>query len=248
LTDKESKLRLFGWQRLRQILGQGHGRFWTWDKGDGRVWLFGAARVAANLEVTRLSGKPVLLPVTAVTTNISDFNAHLYAAWHSGRKSNNPISREVQESITSVPERTQRHYCQVAKIKYQTNIAIGCKYSKEEVQKRAWQRGMAVFEFKDLQGQQGIKGASYVAWKLPNSYMGPHQQTSNGRMRKINQKLQVLAQKGARENGGEEVEKMYHANRADAVRALNRGQKPEAYWPMMRVSRQKNVWAVFSLV
>lgn len=197
LTDKESILRLFGW-RLRQVLGQGHGRFWSWDKGNGRVWLFGAARVSANLEVTRLSGKPVLLPVTAVTGSIGTFKAHLYAAWHSARKSNNPISREVQESITGVPKRTHRHYSQVAKIKHQTNIAIGSNYNQKELEEQAWQRGQATFKFMDYNGRQGRKRANYIAWHLPNSFIGPHRQTTNDRMRKINRKLTDLVQEEAR--------------------------------------------------
>lgn len=37
LTGKESKLRLYCWRRLRQILGQGHDRFWQWDKTQSRL-------------------------------------------------------------------------------------------------------------------------------------------------------------------------------------------------------------------
>ena len=247
LTGKESKLWLFGWRRLRQVLGQGHGRFWKWDKGNGRLWLFGAAQAAAKLEVTRLVGKPVLLPVTAVTKSIGDFKANLYGAWHSGRKTNNPVSREAQKNITGIPDRTQRHYCQVARIKRQTNITIGRKYKTKEIQNQTWQRGRAVFKFTDHRGKLGREGADYIAWHLPNSYINPHMQTTNGRMRKINRKLQVLVQNGARGNDSEKVEKLYHANGAEAGRTLNRGQKPEAYWPILRDSRQNNVWAVFSL-
>jgi len=247
LTGKESKLRLFGWRRLRQILGQGHGRFWTWDKGNARLWLFGAARVAANLKVTRLRGKTVFLPVTAVTKSIGEFKAHLYAAWHSGRKSNNPISREVQESITSVPERTQRHYCKVARIKCQANIAIGGKYSKEKEENQAWQRGQAIFKFIDHQGRLGQKGTSYISWHLPNSYIGPHKQTASGRMRKINRKLQVLVQKGARGNNRKKIDKMYYANGKEAGRALNRSQGLEVYWLLLSMSRLSSLWTVFSL-
>jgi hypothetical protein len=166
LTGKEAKLWLFCWRRLRQVLGQGHNQFWQWDKVQGRIWLYGAARVAAYLDVERLSGKPVALPVKTVTAGIGDFKAHLYGAWHSGRKTNNPISREVQESITSIPERTQRHYCKVAGIRRQTNIAIGNKKNPDELEKQAWQRGRATFEFVDHQGRQGRKGTTYIAWHL----------------------------------------------------------------------------------
>ncbi|MBE7533654.1 MAG: hypothetical protein HS099_28505 [Ardenticatenaceae bacterium] len=95
LTGKESKLRLFGWRRLRQVWAQGHGLFWEWDKTSGRLWLYGAAAVAANLDVPRLTDRVVALPLSAMMASIGDFKAHLYAAWHSGRRRNNPISRQV---------------------------------------------------------------------------------------------------------------------------------------------------------
>ena len=248
LTGKGSKLRLFCWRRLRQILDQGHGQFWEWDKSNNRLWLFGAARVAAHLDVEKLVGKPVALPIKSVTKSIGDFKAHLYGAWHSGRKTNNPISREVQQSITGIPERTQRYYCKVAGIHRQANIAIGNRKNPKEVEKQAWQRGRATFEFVDHQGRQGRKGTTYIAWHLPNSYTGPHQQSPTGRMRKINRKLNVLVTKGAQGNGGETVEKMYHAHGKEAGRALNQGEGSEAYWPKVGVSRRSCLWAVFTLV
>lgn len=161
-----------------------------------RYGLYGATRVSVNLDVERLTGKPVALPAKTITKSISDFKAHLYGAWHSGRKTNNPISREVQQSITSIPERTQRHYCKVAGIRRQTNIAIGSRKNPEEAEKQAWQRGRATFEFVDHQGRQGCKSTTYIAWHLPNSYSGPHQQSPKGRKQKINGKLKDLVTKG----------------------------------------------------
>ena len=187
----------------------------------------------------------MLLAVTAVAKSIGDFKAHLYAAWHSGRKSNNPISREVQESITSVPERTQRHYSKVAKIKRQTNIAIGSKYSKEEVQKQAWQRGQATFKFTDHRGKLGREGKRYIAWHLPNSYSGPHQQATPGRMRKINRKLQDLVNKGTQGNEQQKIEKLYHPNGAAIGRALNNRTNNELYWLSNQEMRGFNLWHCF---
>jgi len=245
LTGKESKLRLFCWRRLRQVLGQGHGRFWQWDKVQERLWLFGAANVAAHLDVTRLSGKPVALPVKSVTQSIGEFKAHLYGAWHSGRKTNNPISREVQEAITSIPERTQRHYCKVAGIRRQTNIAIGNRKNPDEIEKQAWQRGRASFEFIDYQGRQGSKGTTYIAWHLPNSYTGPHQQSPKGRMRKINRKLNVLVTKGAQGNGGETVEKLYFANGKEASLAFDQNNEKVKYFFMPTTNSKNHFWSCF---
>ena len=245
LTDTGSLLRLFTWRRLRQVLTQGHGRFWIWDKEHERLWLFGAARVAANLNVTRLVGKPVVLPISAITNSIGEFKTHLYAAWHSGRKSNNPISRAVQETITGIPERTQRHYCQVAGIKRKTNIAIGNKHDPEEEENQAWQRGRAIFKFVDHQGRQGRKGTLYIAWHLPNT-VGPHQQTTNGRMRKINQKLNVLVTKGTQGNRQKEVVKRYYADGKAAVETLGQGEVSKAYWPLQSGARPSKLWVVFT--
>ncbi len=245
-TGTDARLKLCTWRRLRQLLGQGQGQFWQWDKVRQRLWLFGTARTAVHLNLPRLTGKPVALPIKAITQNIGDFKAHLYAAWHSGRKVNNPISREVQQNLTGIPERSQRHYCRVAKLNRQTNIAIGNKKNPEEVQKQAWQRGRALFEFTDHQGWQGRKGVSYTAWQLPNSYTGPHQQAPKGRMRKINRKLKDLVNQEAQGNGGEKIEKRYFANGKTAVRGLKK-QRGEVYWPMMSVSRQSQLWVVFSL-
>ncbi len=241
-------LRLFCWRRLRQILGQGHSRFWKWDKANNRLWLYGAARVAVNLDVARLSGKPVALTVKTITAGIGDFKAHLYGAWHSGRKTNNPISRDVQQAITSIPQRTQRHYCKVAGIGRQINIVIGNKKNPEEAEKQAWQRGQATFDFVDHQGRQGRKGTIYIAWHLPNSYTGPHQQSPIGRMRKINRKLADLVTKGAQGNGSETVEKLYFANGKEAGQALGQCMQAAAYWPLVPGARKRDLWAVFSLV
>ena len=246
-ASHRSKLRLCGWRRLRQILGKGNGRFWDWDKARGRVWLFGAARVAAHLGVSRLAGQPVALPMTAITEGIGDFKAHLYAAWHSGRHTDNPISRSQQHLITSVPERTQRHYGKVARIGRQTNMAIGGKYTSEEVKKQAWQRGRAVFQFTDHQGQQGRKGASYVAWHLPNSYIGPHSGTAKGRQRKINRELKDLVDKEAQGNGGKRLRKCYYANGGEAGQAYNRQSACDLYWPFVgqKGRHRVNLWACF---
>jgi hypothetical protein len=245
LTVKESERRLFGWRRLRQIIGQGHGRFWNWDKQNGRLWLYGAARVAANLNVTRLTGKPVVLPDKAITSSMGEFKAHLYAAWHSGRKHNNPISRQTQATITSIPKRTQRHYCQVAGVERQSNIAIGGHYNPDSAKEAAWQRGRAVFEFVDTKGQQGKKNGRYLAWHLPNTYSSPHQQAAKGRMKKINRRLKDLVNKGTQGNEQKKIDKLYHANGADAAKVINRDKTTEAYWALNHEIRNFTLWHVF---
>ncbi|MBK9054485.1 MAG: hypothetical protein IPL78_27315 [Chloroflexi bacterium] len=48
LAEGKGVLSLGGLKRLRQLLAQGEGRYWLRD-GQGRLWLYGAGRVAAAL-------------------------------------------------------------------------------------------------------------------------------------------------------------------------------------------------------
>lgn len=93
LTPKSSTLRLCGKRQLRNLLKAGDGIFWVW--GRQQVWLRSAARVAAALDVARLTGKPVALPLAALLGGIGDFRAHLYAAFHSGRAKETPQGRQA---------------------------------------------------------------------------------------------------------------------------------------------------------
>lgn len=244
LAGERSPLQLCGWRRLRQVLGQGDGRYWTWDRERGRLWLFGVARVAAGLGVVRLSGRPVELPIEVVTQDIGVFKAHLYGAWHSGRKQANPISRQVQEQLTGLPERTQRHYCRVAKVKRQQNIAIGGKYTQEAAQECAWRRGRAIFEFYDAQGGQGRRGGRYMAWHLPSSYRGPHEQATNGRQRKINRILKDLVENVAQGNSSKPVDRCYAASPGTAGVVYQRNPHLDIYWQGRGEYGRPGLWYV----
>ncbi|MCI0579744.1 MAG: hypothetical protein L0332_24415 [Chloroflexi bacterium] len=244
LAGEESDLRLCGRRRLRQLLRQGEGRFWHEDD-QGRLWLAGMARLTAVLGVDRLAGRPVELPLAALTGGVGVFRAHLYAAWHSGRKLANPISRETQEALIGVPARTQRHYGQVAGVSSKRNLAVGDRYDEEVMEQRAWQRGRAVFEFVDVQGRQGPKNRHYVAWRLPNSYQGPHRQATRGRQRKVNRRLKDLVNKRAQGNGSQKVDKLFYRDGAEAGRVFNRRSGSEAYWPALELPAGQVVWGVF---
>lgn len=247
LTSKNSPLRICGRRRLKQILGQGSGRYWERDR-DGRLWLYGAPRVAAALEVERLAGRPVAMPVTAIMNGIGNFKAHLYAAWHSGRKTDNPITRREQKSLTGVPERTQRHYCAISGTKRQKNLAIGEKFTSEAFRERAWRHGRSVFVFADKQGWQGAKGGKYVAWHLPSTHTGPHQQLPKGRQRKVNKALTDLVTEPTQGNGNGHVDKVFFDSGKEAVRvgdkSSERERKRDAYWQQAQRSRQAGLWYV----
>lgn len=237
VTGKDAPLKLCGWRRLRQILGEGNGRFWTWQ--NDRLWLHGVARVAAALGVTHFAGRPVDLPLTALTDGIGAFRAHLYAAWHSGRRASTPIARATQRHHLHVPERSQRRYCQRLNLKRQRHIAIGKYYNKERVEERLWGQGAATFEFIDSQGALGKKNGRYVAWQLPNSYGRRHQASRMGRQKKLQRQLTDLVNQGARGNGGQAVQRQYHPNGKAAARAANNIQT--AYWP----AKQSTDWQLW---
>ena len=246
LTNKQSSLRVCGWRRLRQILNQGEDLFWTRDR-TGRLWINGPAKVAQAIGCNRLKGKPIALPITALLGGIKQVRAHFYASFHSGRHTNNPISREALRELTGVAERTQQVYGQTAKIDQQRNVAVGEKYKKIFAEERAWQQGRGVFRFIDSNGYQGRKGQEYLAWHLPNSYHGPHEKCCKGRQKKINRQLRDLVMKGMRGNGPEKVDRVFWSHGAAAGKAYNRNPVIDAYW-VHGHSRTKTclLWGVVS--
>lgn len=243
LTQKDSPLKVCTWRRLRQILNQGEDIFWQRDRA-GRIWLAGAATVALNLAVARLTGQPVGIPVKALLGGIQAVRAQFYASFHSGRKTNNPISRETLRGITSVPERTQLVYEDVTNTTSQSNLVIGERYTQDQAHERAWQRGKAVFHFVDIKGRQGKVGREYIAWRLPNSYQGPQATRCKGRQKKINQRLVDLVMKGMRGNGREQVDKVFWPHGAAAGAAYSRNRAHDAYWPQHPTARAFELWHV----
>jgi hypothetical protein len=244
LTRKNSLIRLCGRKQLQNLLRDGEGIFWKQE--NGRLWLQSADKAAAALGVERLTGRPVILPVTVLLRGMKQFKAHLYADFHSGRKKQNPISRAAQARRTGVPERTQRHYCRVAKVRRQQNIAVEQRYSQEGLQEAAWQRGGGVFEFKDSQGKQGPKDGRYLAHQMPATHTGPHETAARGRQRKINRKLKDLVNERARGNGSEKVDRLYHPHGSAAAKSYNGDPDRDAYWPIT-ATKSGRIWGVIEM-
>jgi hypothetical protein len=242
LTRKGSPLKVIGWRRLRQLLHQGEGVYWERDSR-GRLWLRSALKIALELDCNRLKGKRVDLPIKSLLGGIGEVRAHFYASFHSGRSTNNPISRETLKTITGLSPRTQREYDRVAKVRRQQNIAVGPKHTKISAEEQTWQRGRAVFTFVDSQGKQGPKNRQYIAWRLPNSYQSPHQQRSKGRQKKINQQLASLVNNEVQGNGRVAVDRLFWTDGAAAGKAYNRDSRHDAYWPRgTALRRQSVIW------
>ena len=246
LTRKGSPLKVMGWRRLRQVFQQGEGMFWERDS-KGRLWVRSALRIALELDCHRLKGNRVELPITALLGGIGTVRAHFYASFHSGRNSDNPISRDTLQSITGLSPRTQREYDRTAQVKRQRNIAVGPRHTKIIAEKQYWQRGGAVFTFVDSQGKQGPKNRQYLAWHLPNTYTAPHQKRSKGRQKKINQQLVRLVDNGVQATDQLEIDKLFWPDGAAAGKAYSRDQEQDTYWPRGKAQRRPGIiWYVLA--
>ena len=249
LASQNSSLHICGPRQFRNLLIQGEGIFW--EKRDQRLWLRSVPKVAAALGVQRLDGRPIALPRTILTQSIGKVRAHLYAAFHSGRKKANPISRAALTRISEVSPRTQQNYERRAGVRKQRNFATGARLTSDSAQEQAWQKGPACFPWHDHKGTHGSTTATFLAWQLPNSYNGPHEQRPNGNRKRFNRQLADLSTKGMTGNGRPAVEfkaKRYCDNaKAAAQSANNTGNshlpigKDAAAVPGMSSTRQVNL-------
>jgi hypothetical protein len=200
--------------------------------------------VAVALDVARLKGKPVALPLPALLGGMGAVRAHFYASFHSGRRENNPISRHTLEDITHVPARTQYHYEEITHTQRQRNIAVGERYSQERLQERAWQHGRAAFAFIDHLGLQGEERKDYIAWHLPNSYTPCHSQSPRGRQKKMNQQIDLVS-KRARGNGLQKARRIFHLDAVKAGKAHKRNNQQDDCWRNRKTpSKNKTLWYV----
>ena len=258
LSGHEAPLRVCGWRQLRNLLQKGRGIFW--ERDEETLWLRSPAKVAAALEAQRLRGQPVALPVAVLLGGMGQVRAHFYASFHSSRNRtgqirsgfrrnpqfSSPISLSTLARITHVPQRTQRLYDRQAKVKRRGNIAVGDPLpgdplpgdpisadprSAATFQERSWHFGRAVFEFTDYTGKQGRAGNKYIAWRLPNSYEGPHQPSPKGRQEKINRQIDLVIN---RVQGNGLSTKLFHPNGLEAGKAFNRDSSSDVYWPQFQ--------------
>ncbi len=230
LCDQESSIKVCGWRQMRSLIAQGEGIFW--NQRDGRLWLQSIPKVARTLDIARLSGRPVALPLKVLIQGMGQVRAHFFASFHSGRKQANPIARASLSEISHVSPRSQQNYERRARVRKLKNFAVGPKISSENAKDRAWQQGSACFRWHDNKAVHGAQGRSYLAWQLPNSYLGPHKQRPYGRQKKFNRELAVLFTKGMTGNDHFNVElkpKRYF----DAAKQTVRNHDPSqtgVYW------------------
>ena len=251
LTKKGSPTRLCGQRQLRALLQQGNGIFWQRDKT--RVWLSSTAKVAAGLGVRRLSGNPIALPLAVLLEPIGLVRAHLYASFHSSRmgrsgQSAAPISRVSLTAVSGVSRRSQHAYERRAGVVVRPNIALGAPLNRHATETVAWHHGRAAFVFTDRQGKQGKPGQQYLAWRLPNSYSGPHTRLGRGRQRQLNRQLVDLRHNGDAGNGRLAERwrrRRYTANGVLAARCQKQAPQAWVYW-LGRDGRDAAFWYVLS--
>ncbi len=211
LTGKDAELRIANkkvnptnaWRSLRGILNKGEGIFWNRDDV-GRLWLQGAAKIAATLNCDRITGYPVHLPITRLLGGIKEVRASLYATFHTGREKDptkkgivhRPISQATVREVTGIPEATQRRYNKVAKVRAYKHYATGRKFDRERFKDSLYERWGNAFKFTDYNGKHGPAQAAYIGHRLPNSYTTKTLQASKGRQAKINKHIDLVTNVG----------------------------------------------------
>lgn len=244
LTDKTGKLGVCGKRHLRRLLGKGEGIFW--QKENGRLWLRSRVRVAKALALTHLSLRPVEIPLSVLTSSIGLFRAHLYTSFHSARENGQPIARITIEKVTGVPRRTQQIYEDVVGVKSRENYALGEKATAEGFQELAWKKGKAVFLFTDYKGYQGPPGERYVAWQMPNDYIGPHSPSNRGRIRRTNKKLLAdLRRRGAGNSKSLVYNRRYFDSGRRSIKAFDKqgvDKSATIFWLERRSTKGGGLW------
>jgi hypothetical protein len=231
----EEPARVCSWRQLRNLLAQGEGVFW--DRDNGRIWLRSVTRVAASLNLSKLTGKSVSLPVSVLRQRIGTVRAHFYASFHSGRTGQGdgvkPIARATLQKISNVSRASQQNYERRAGVRRQANFALASQPTADTEQERAWQRGPALFHFTDHKGKHGAAGQRYLAWQLPNHYVGPHRHNNGGRQRRINRDLKDLFKKGITGNNKRVVERgvqRFYGDGRLAAQAYHRAKIADVFW------------------
>jgi hypothetical protein len=267
LAGQQSPTAVCGKRQLRNLLSAGDNIFW--ERDDARIWLKSLAKVALALDLTRLNGRPVRLPLSILLKSIGTVRAHFYATFHSSRNGRNdqvgrttgkPISRQTLKTLSSATRKTQRLYEKKVGVHQKTNYAVGNCYSIEAAQDLAWKQGRAFFHFQDKKGYIGKSGQKYLAWQIPNSYNGPHDISSRGHQRRINRQLADLLNEGITGNGeagGDEVvggsedrmrRPIFYRNGSKAARDYNRSPERDYYWRSRIGSGRYRLWHILPAV
>lgn len=228
-------------RHLRDLLNRGEGIYWKRD-GFGRLWLTGITKVAERLEVERLQGVRVVIPLADLTGKLTQMRTALQAAFHVSRKSDNPISRATLRDLTGISERSQREQENEHRelIDSQANYSLDGVATSISAENHAFRYKQNSFHFTDKREIQGKSGNIHLAHQLPNSYTAHYPAASRGRKRKINRQLNRVNQ-GARGTDWQQVETVFCGDGAEGVNRFEHGSKEIAY-PSCTTKRGSRIW------
>lgn len=191
LCSTESPLRLFTVRQWRNIRKEGDGRFWDVLTG-GQVFIYGMAHTADSMNVDRLSGRRVNVPMSSLVKSTKEAKRILYLTFDASRDAM-PISRATREDITGIDRSSQwRIERKSPEIEVTPNYEIVTPLADcQTVENAAYRFGGASFVFTDRLGKQGAAGEKYLARQMPNSYTCSLENAPRGRQKKLNRRLRT---------------------------------------------------------
>jgi hypothetical protein len=131
----------------------------------------------------------------------------------------------------------QRSYEQRMHIEVRPNIHIVGAHSDYRLQRQRQHLRRPAYQHIDYQGRinRHQQGAAYIAVRLPNSYHLPDGFTAvqSRRQRTINRLLDGLCHMGSGGSGEDSIERLYHRDAAQAIRASFGRRLTPAYWPLL---------------
>lgn len=163
LYDKANRHFLYSEKRLKGVLKSGHNTFWNFT-GD-RVYLFGLAKVAANIGCEHLYTGMVKVPDDILYGSICDFKAFCHDAKLATIGKDKLVSRTKIQSELNINKDTQRKYEKRMGTKVHKNyriVADGYDPASENYQE-------LIFLYGENFPIRTHKG-TYTATKLANSY------------------------------------------------------------------------------
>ncbi len=193
ICGKSSQWQCVGWRQLRNILRAGQGLFWARDKET--VWLRSRVKVAAVLDVQRVGGHAVALPIDSLLGGLGSYKAALYSTFHAGRDIR-PISRASLTKISSACASSQRNYEKTAAVKTTAQFAILTQSEREA----RWEHGAHIFSISDKQGVAGRRYNRVLVRQLPNCFRTNLSIASTNQKKRLNRNLRDLLTKGATGN------------------------------------------------
>lgn len=244
ITEANGRLHCFSWRRLRQLLQQGENRFWHRDKHNEYIYYHSEARVAKELNIDRIRGWAVKIPVADLLQGVTAVRALFHDCFHSARGDgfNEPITRRVMEQRGGGDPRTQRRYEQLRGVESHANYANVGEYSKEAL---AWHKGRdaeedfedktlgPAFTFVDFNGTLGKSHNReqrpkhqqhwhkvYILRQMANSYEGTLRTVKRGR-KWTNRKLTHLCNTKEIRGSCEEAIRLYYGS-AKAVAKVSK--------------------------